>query len=450
MSDTATLPPPAPVPNAVLPSNFDTLAAQQTSLARSPLERHLDNAEMGTLPPGDDLGPTPPGVSDFEARLAASRARDGAQQLATRRQVEQQAQQPVQSPSQQQQPANDPQKGNIEFRKPNARTAKRAQDWQAVTATRDEALARVTSLEQELASLRNGVATTQQQPSQSQNAQLDYTKLPVDQLLSQHPDLKRLKEERDTFYEEVKHVRVEADPEFRAKFDSRRDAAIGVAKKAAGGAADDIAKILANPDPDVRRSLLADRIKDFSDGSKARIAAAAGSLDALDVEREMEIASRKATWDHTQASRQQAHQQQLSQRMSKLDSEFDGVVAKWADPERGMPFVLNNKDAIVASAKRIFSGESDGAALAEAAMKAAVLPDVLNLATRALQEVEKLQAQVASYTGAWPADDVTGTPSTPALPDPRNGADLMNPNYVTGFEARLAQARALDARGGGR
>lgn len=449
MSDTATLPPPAPVPNAVLPSNFDTLAAQQTSLARSPLERHLDNAEMGTLPPGDDLGPTPPGVSDFEARLAASRARDGAQQVTSRRLVEPQAQQPV--PPQQQQPANDPQKGNIEFRRPNARTAKRAQDWQAVTATRDEALARVTSLEQELASVRGG-ANGQPQQQASQPQQLDYSKVPVDQLLSQHPDLKRLKEERDTFYEEVKHVRVEADPEFRAKFDSRRDAAIRVAKSVSGAAAEDVAKILAIPNGDARRAQLAERLASgtFTDSSKAKITAAVASLDALDVEREMEIASRKATWDHTQASRQQAHQQQLSQRMSKLDSEFDGVVSKWADPERGMPFVLNNKDAIVASAKRIFSGESDGAALAEAAMKAAVLPDVLNLATRALQEVEKLQAQVASYTGAWPADDVTGTPSTPALPDPRNGADLMNPNYVTGFEARLAQARALDARGGGR
>jgi hypothetical protein len=202
-------------------------------------------------------------------------------------------------------------------------------------------------------------------------------------------------------------VRVEADPEFRAKFDSKRDAALRVAKSVAGAAADDIARIMAINDSDTRRTQLAERIATFGEGSKAKIMAAAGMLDVLDVEREMEITSRKAMWEHTQAARQQQQQAAFGERVKQLDREFDATLSKWADPQSGMPFLVDDKvkSHVVPLARQVFSGEATATQLAEASLKAALFPQILQGWQAALQELERLQAANGQYQAAWPGSD---------------------------------------------
>jgi len=334
-------------------------------------------------------------------------------------------------------------KPTIEFRSQRQvkkeQQARRAENWNALHASKEEALARVATLEAEIVAARSGVGGS--------SAPLEIEKLPFEQLLK-HPEVKKYKEERDTFYEEVKHTRVEADPEFKAKFDSKRDAAIRAAKQVSGGAGEEIAKILGLVDPDMRRHALAERVTsgNFSEATRNKIMMAAGAIDAIEFEKSLEIESRKATWEQTQAGRAQQQAAQYASRVAKLDSEFNDVVTRWADPEKGMPFVLNNKDEVIRNARQIFGGETSAAALADAAMRAAVLPEVIKMAQAGYAEVNRLNEQLARYTGVYPSD--AGEASVP--PPARNGsatpADIFNAAYISDFDARLKAAQTADTR----
>jgi len=330
----------------------------------------------------------------------------------------------------------------IEFRsqrqQKKEQQARRAENWNALHASKEEALARVATLEAEIIAARGGTGSA---------APLEIEKLPFEQLLK-HPEVKKYKEERDTFYEEVKHTRVEADPEFKAKFDSKRDAAIRAAKQVSGAAGEEIAKILSLVDPDMRRHALAERVTqgNFSEATRNKIMMAAGAIDAIEFEKSLEIESRKATWEQTQAGRAQQQAAQYASRVAKLDSEFNDVVTRWADPEKGMPFVLNNKDEVIRNARQIFGGETSAAALADAAMRAAVLPEVIKMAQAGYAEVNRLNEQLARYTGVYPSD--AGEASVP--PPARNGsatpADIFNAAYINDFDARLKAAQSMDTR----
>lgn len=444
--------PDSPLPNTILPSGFDAAAAGVLASARSPLERAAESAPAPSQEPfRQDFDPSQPQqrqapassepspLTAFQSRLEAARGADQSP-YQQQRPAQQQAAAPVDAQGQQQQarPALEP-------RRPNGKKLAAESRFAAEKATREQALARVQELEAQLQDRRHGTAQPQMPVQQAQASEpQDWSKLPIEKLF-EHPELKRLKEERDIYYEEVKHTRVEADPEFRAKFDSRRDAAINIAKRSAGGAADDIAKIMQLGDSDARRAALAERLTsgNFSDASKAKIAAAVASLDALDVERELEIASRKATWEHTQASRQQQQAMQRQQREGQLNGEFEAVVNQWADPEKGMPFVLNDPQRVVNEARRLFSAETQPRALAEGAMKAAVMPLIMEQYMGALDEVHKLQEQVKLLGGALPMDNGSSyvPPSTPA----RQVTSHLDPGYVQNFASALEAARAADA-----
>lgn len=436
------------LPNAVIPSGFDSAAQAAMAATQSPMERA--NSKLAATQAQPSATPSQ-SHADFDSSLESARRADQGQ-VAPPRQPAPPPAAPAQ-PAAGEQPTGD--KPAIEFKtKLNGRAVaaqkRNAEGWNHLTATRDEAVARAQLLEQQLTQARGG-----QQPGAQQNGHapaIDYAKLPVNELLEKHPDLKKLRDEHAEFYEEIKGIRVEADPAFRAKFDSQRDAVIGVAKRAAGGAADDIGKILSNPDSEVRHTLLAERLAagNFSDATKSRILAANAQLDVVGIAREAEVASRKATWEHTQASRDQQRQQQVSQRMAHLDDEFAQAVAKWTDPDKGMPFVMNDPSRLIANAKRIFSGETGGAQLAEAALSAAALPEVIraahNDAVAYGAEIQRLQEQVFRLTGAYPVDD-TGTQTSET--NGRVNAQIYDPvSFHQQFDSGLAAARARDARGG--
>lgn len=421
--DTATLPATAPLPNVVLPSGFQAAAQTAVAMARSPLDRALETPSTIQPPPG-----APPQAQADS--LAQAQARDRGQTPSSGA-----------SSSSDTSPQGD--KPMIDFHRPSARQITREKDWNRLNS--ELATARL-----ELQQLRAGAPVTPQPGAPSSTPQpLDVASLKLDDLISKHADVQALKRERDTYYEEIKHVRVEADPEFKAKFDSRRDAAIGIAKRSAGGAADDIGRILAMSDGEARRAALAERLTtgNFSDTSKTKIAAAVASLDALDVEREMEIASRKATWEHTAAQRRAQADMQVQQRLAKLDNDFNAELAEWADPDKGMPFLFNDKERLISVAKNVFNGEMTGRQLAKAALQSAVLPEVIRVAQRMGEEIENLKTQLTRYTGAYPADSGFAGATTSSQPGPRSAADLTAPGYVQQFVSGLEAARAQDVRG---
>jgi len=403
------------------------------AVARSPLDRVLESTETTRY---SDNAPQPH-PEDVETRLQQAREQDA--RAAGKPAPARQAAPPAATNGN---GAEGTEKPTIEFRsqrqQKKEQQARRAENWNALHASKEEALARVATLEAEIIAARGGNGSA---------APLEIEKLPFEQLLK-HPEVKKYKEERDTFYEEVKHTRVEADPEFKAKFDSKRDAAIRAAKQVSGAAGEEIAKILNLVDPDVRRHALAERVTsgNFSESTRNKILMAAGAIDAIEFEKSLEIESRKATWEQTQAGRAQQQAAQYASRVAKLDSEFNDVVTRWADPEKGMPFVLNNKDEVIRNARQIFGGETSAAALADAAMRAAVLPEVIKMAQMGYAEVNRLNEQLARYTGVYPSD--AGEASVP--PPARNGsatsADIFNAAYINDFDSRLKAAQSADTR----
>lgn len=419
---------PTPLPNPVI------------GAMQSPLERAYANASQ----PRESAMPASGQPDDAVARLEAARAQDRGERplLAGRDNT----------------PNNRSEADRAEFERtqqpslkmrpnPNEAQRRRADDWNSLKSERDK-------LRKDLEAARAG----QMQPgggigAVSPNGSLKSVTGAASQPaaaitdITAHEEFKKLKAERDAYYEEIKHVRVEADPEFRAKFDGKRDAAIRLAKGAARTGGEEVAKILAISDPDLRASRLAEQIKDYAEGTKQQIIAANAALTASDVERQIEIETRKATWEHTKASRAQSESTQWQQRVAKMDNEFQGVLGEWSDPEKGMPFLIDDavKNRVVPEARKIFGGESDPKQLAQASLKAALFPEVLRGWQQALQELERVNGTADRYRSSYPGVDSSGyngydTGRTPPPP--------INPTSVDGhFLQGLEAARARDMKG---
>lgn len=389
-------------------------------------------AQGAALPQVQTLGGNNP---VFANALDAARASDRVTTHAanTQQPPAQQGQQPPTATNQQGEPL-------LQSRTQRQQKNLRANDWKTVTGENEQLRARLAELERNNGQQPSGMQPNgqpTQQPQQQQTAPAD---------IKQHPDYTALKQERDAFYEEIKHVRVEADPEFRAKFDTKRDAAIRIAKSVAGGAGEDIARILAINDPDVRQSQLADRIKDFSEGSKQRIIAANAALVGVDVEREMEIQSRKASWEATKGQREQNEQSKVAQQMRGMEREFDAVYAKWSDPETGMPFLYDEavRKRVEPLARQVFNGNTTAKDMAEATLKAAMFPEIVRSWQHALAEVERLQGSNNAYRSSYPGSDNGGFSNGGQH---NNGpvTPINNLTYDRPFADGLEAARARDA-----
>lgn len=409
--------PPAPPINPVLPPGVEFV---------SRLERQNQiNANTPLQPPDPTMDAPPELYQDDGASARAleqARARD--LQTANARQ----GAQPANADQQQQ---SDQPAANLRRRGGQSQQAqqRRAQDWEALRAKADEAA----TLRAEVERLKAGLPGNLNPDGTTQTAAQQQSTYDI----AADPRYKALQAERDTFYEEIKHVRVEADPEFRAKFDAKREAALRVARSVAGAAADDIARILAINDPDLRASQLAERIKDFGEGSKHKIMAANAALAAIDVEREIEVTTRKATWDITQKQRQQQQAAQRQQHASVLDRDFNDVLAKWDK----MPlFEIADKGRAIADARRIFSGESDGPALAEASLKASLFNDVLSMATQAYKEIDALRSSLARYGASMPGADYGNSQGSYAQADQPISSTTLDHS----FASRLESVRAAD------
>lgn len=239
---------------------------------------------------------------------------------------------------------------------------------------------------------------------------LDITKLDYERV-SKHPEVAKRLKERDDYFDIVKQVAVERDPEFVARFEPRREAAIRAAKAVAGGASADLAKLLEQAASELRDERISKLTENFSEGSKRTVGAALQTLASIDIEREGEIASRKASFETRQLDQFKQQEARVRDRQATLDKAFDHQLALWADPKEGMPFYVKTGDvqqdaavdATVATARQIFSGTLTPEQLADYAKWAAV-------AKRVFSEREMLLTELARFRDAdqrWRA----GSPS---------------------------------------
>lgn len=439
MSDQAGTTVAAP-PSAGSPANSQALLATAAATAQSPLEAgNLDwIPEDAPQPqPGNQIASS---ADDWARRADAARARDNPQ-FATQ-QARQAAQQEQGQHGQQAQATQGEQKAAESALNWKPRKAK---DWEAMHAAhnteKQQLMAKIAELE------KGGpqVGASVQQAAD----------------ISQHPEFVKLKEAHDRYYDEIKHVRVEADPEFKAKYDTKFETAVKIARSVSGQAADDVSKILAIKDPDLRAAQLADRIKDFGDGSKARIMAAAAQISAMEVERDIEVATRKSTWDQRQAQVQAERGQMTKQREGEVRKAFQKELKRWQDPDGGMPFTIpsekNNKaaGAIAERAENIaFGNLKDDGDLAAVAIKAATFDHVIEYAAKLADEYDALLSRYNSVMGLQP-DSAGYNPNPPVGDTVHNagaghgmtvpGSQPLVMHDYTGWDQQLRARRQADA-----
>lgn len=428
MSETAA----PPAPTGIGEGTAQALLQSAASLASSPLEAGLEWQTADTPQPQPDNA-LPSSADDYQRRFDAARQRDKKTPAQAQNQP---ANQPAQA-AQNQQP-NQPaaQENPLQFKR------KTAKDWDAMHQSHNQ---RVKQLETELEQYKSG------KPPTTPTGEFD---------ISKDPRFEQLKKERDEYFDVVKLTRAEMDPEFKARFDTKRTAAINIAKFAAGGASDKIAKILEQPSSEFRDAQLAEAIKDFSDGSKAKIMAAYGQLHTIDVEKQIELETRKATWDYRQAQEQAKSQEMTKERLGQVKSAFNKELKRWQDPESGMPFTIPNENnpmfkSIAAKAEEITFGRlKDDAELAQVGIKAATFDYVIQYAANLADEYETLKAHYDRVMGNQPdtsgyvANPMLGT--APANAGPGNGTAVPNstPLLLQGhsqFEQQLNARRNQDA-----
>lgn len=280
--------------------------------------------------------------------------------------------------------------------------------------------------------------------------------------VTKHPEFAKLKQQHDEYLDALKQVAVERDPEFKARYEPRREAVLGKIKQVSGGASAKIEAILKLPAGEYRDAALEQALDTFQPTTKATLMGHLQVLAMVDAERDADLASRKAMYETNQQQFATQQQQAARERESKLTAALDKQIAAWGDPEEGHP-LLQKRDGDdkwnrqvekrVALARSIFSGEADPVALAQASLKAAAHDAALQMAFEATQEVQRLTEQLAKFHGLQPGD---GNLAAAIMQSGRNdatvptAADPFNPAYVQHFGAGLEEARRADyARGGG-
>jgi hypothetical protein len=392
-------------------------------------------AAQPVLPPDFQLPHNP----NFERELEAQRAMDAGTKGGTIPQPKA----ATQSPQEPNKPATTPEPQEREDQS-SWKAPRKAKDWQAL---KDDFAKREASYRAEIEALRGGKpATTPSTSAEPVSGEFDISKLPIEKLAA-HPEIAKRLKERDEYLDIVKQTHVERDPEFVAKFEPRKEAAIRAAKAVAGGAANDLAKLLAEPASEIRDERIAKLTENFSESSKRMVSAALHNLAAIDVEREGEIAARKATFEARQLDQFKQHEAKQRERQAKLDSAFDRQLAYWSDPKEGMPFFVKKGDpkwdaevdATVAAARDIFNGALSPEQLSDYAKWAAVAKRIFSEREELLTELQRFRDADVRWRAGTPSD--VGMPGsfveTSRGPAPYNPSDPFSGSrsFVEGLEA---------------
>lgn len=266
------------------------------------------------------------------------------------------------------------------------------------------------------------------------------------------PDVENLKSELTKYREILRDVAIERDPEFKQRFAARQEAAINAAKIAAGEKSAKLEALLKSPSSQWRDEQINSLVEDLPASSQRRVNAALGILEQIDVQRETEIAERRATFDQKQSSlftQQKEQQTKIQQDMVKT---FDATLKEWTDPQKGHPFFIEREgDAEhnagvkegVALAKAIFSGDLTKEEIAAAALWAASGERLLKGWQSAMARADKAEKALDKLRGVQPGDGAVtqahGSDDDESAPQPGT------PQYLTWINSRLKQAQAEDA-----
>jgi len=258
------------------------------------------------------------------------------------------------------------------------------------------------------------------------------------------PELEAARNELTQLRETLKAVAIERDPEFNAKFKAKSDAAINAAKIAAGEHGETLAKLLASPSSAIRDERITALVEELPASSKRRIDAALQTLDQIDIEKSVEIASNRQSWEEKQLALATQSEQRTREQQAKFTQAFDAQLKRWTDPLEGHPFfqIKAGDDAhnsavskTVQLAREILTGNLDEKQLATAALWAASGARTWEALAGAREEIDKLKADNDKLRGVVPGagQDGAASAATPSY-DP-NQPHLYDQSFVAQLTA---------------
>jgi hypothetical protein len=440
-TQTAPPPPQGGFGQTVLPPAFQQVATSAVGVARSPLEIANDNAlrQGGSPTAPADLPTSHLDSNALDAARNADRAKAQAKvgQTAT----------PAAPPTEPATPAEPSEQPTLDWKPQDKR---KAAQWDQMKQ----------SYEQQIAALKAQMeghplpdASKSATPAADPQPPADLTKFDI----SKHPEFSKLKEQHDTYYDIVKSLAAERDPEFQAKFDTERNAALKQLKFAAGGAADKLEKIMSLPAGDFRDAAIEDAIKDFTTSGKARFTAALTELSRVETARNIELERRKATFETSQQQALLAQSQQSQQRQAKIQQAFEQNLQRWQDPEEGHPFFQQREgdpkwnqqvQRAVQTARDIFTGKLDENQLSQASLWAAAGPMAVQGWQEAQARIAALEARLQEFRISMPGDSAMASqPAAQAANLPSitgSPTSVVDRNYVDYFAQNIERARQAD------
>ena len=273
--------------------------------------------------------------------------------------------------------------------------------------------------------------------------------------ITKHPEFTKLKQQHDEYLDALKQVAVERDPEFKSKFEPRREAILSKIRQVAGGARDKLENLFKLPAGEFRDAAIEQALSEFTPTTRATVIGQLQALATVDAERDAELAGRKAMYEHNQQAAFTQQQQAAREREAKLNTALEQQIKAWSDPEEGMPYLLpkegdekwnRNIEKRVALARSIFSGESDPANLAQAALKAAFFDMAIESDMESTMEVQKLREMYENLRGVQPGDSglAASIMTTGRNDATARGASPFDRDYVNNFASALEEARQAD------
>lgn len=234
-------------------------------------------------------------------------------------------------------------------------------------------------------------------------------------------ELKALKEQLKQHQDILKDVAIERDPEFQKRYSVREHGAIEAAKNAAGDRSADLDKLFKLPASISRDEQINELVEELSGTAQRRVSAALGVLDQIEVEKGIEIATRKADFEQRQAAGVQGQQQQQAARMAEFNQAFESELKTFTDPKSGHPFLTEragdaayNKEVgasreLATSLHRAFmAGDLNAADIAKAMLHVAVSERMMKSAQEATTRADKAEKALDRLRGAQPGDGRNG------------------------------------------
>lgn len=265
------------------------------------------------------------------------------------------------------------------------------------------------------------------------------------------PDVEALKKEAKELREILRDVAIERHPDFKNKFEPREKTAIEAAKLAAGDHGNKLERLLKSPPGQWRDEQIESITAELPKSSQLRIESALRLLDQIDLEKQSEIATQRASFDLKQSTLMNQQKEQAAETQKRMLADFEAVQKQWTDPNAGHPFFIEREGdkehnagvkESLELAKTIFSGELSSQEIAAAAFWAASGERLLKGWQSAISRAEKAERALDKLRGVQPGE---GKPGSVNGQEADKAPPPGSPEYLRYMNARLREAQQKDS-----